>query len=697
MKRSDFWGLGSGGASGQELPVGCGQKLLAWRGFFQDFRLFPNLRSLRSNRLGGRSLALAVFCIAPVCCIAPWCIHQAGTANLAFGTMQDDDKLKSAMAYRPVQEGVEYDQPGKEAMASIKLENASVIGQVGFVVRDSQDQLLRRFVDTDNDRSIDTWAYYLRGTEVYRDVDSDADKVPDRFQWLGPEGTRLGIDSNKDRVVDRWERISAQEATQEVVLAMREGTEARLRSLFLSADELSELNLEKEIADRVVERVKKSLSELPEAMQAEKLSSSAKWLHFGASFPGSISNAKGEVVEVFDNVSAIIEVGEDNRQLLVGSMIRVGNAWRLIDLPVLSSGDSLPAVGGVFFQSGPAIETSLAGETTPSGGVNVELLNAYQAAEDQFREGMGTAKGEDLAKLHEARSSALIKIAMASAPEDRENWVRQYADVVSAAFQSGEYPSGEGDLDRGIELMEKNNFDSTLVAYAKFRKLNAWYSRATEQADDLEEVQEQWQTKLNSFIDDYPKSMLAAEALFQLANIQDYVGDIENAEKLYRRIVADFPKSPQAPRSQGAVVRLTCEGKAIALSGATVNNQKFSLDGLKGKTVLVHYWATWCGPCKAEFDEMKDLYAKYKKDGFEIVSISLDESREDLVTYLQKTNDLPWIHLYEEGGLEASPLSAQLGIIALPTMILVGADGKVAERGTNLAQVERALRKLARE
>jgi thiol-disulfide isomerase/thioredoxin len=119
------------------------------------------------------------------------------------------------------------------------------------------------------------------------------------------------------------------------------------------------------------------------------------------------------------------------------------------------------------------------------------------------------------------------------------------------------------------------------------------------------------------------------------------------------------------------------------------------LEQLKGKTVLIHFWATWCEPCKAEFAELQSLHAKYNKEGFEVVSVSVDESKEAIDAYL-KENRLPWIHLYAEGGLEGSPLAAQLGVIALPTMIMIDREGKMIERGLSMTQVERELKKLAR-
>lgn len=603
-----------------------------------------------------------------------------------------EEKLKQAMSFRPFQQGGNYDRPGGDDLSGLKLGDAASIGQVGFLVRDANDIILRRFVDTDGDKRLDTWAYYLRGVEVYRDVDTNKDTKPDRFYWLGPEGSRIGIDDDQDRSIESWAKISPQEATIELVEALKEKNVARMKALYLTEEELGSLKLSPELEKQVSERLSQATKDLETKVQAQELPSDASWLHFGAPYPGGIVNSEAVTIDVFDNVSALYESDGENRQLMVGSMVLVDKAWKLIDFPSMPGEENAPVVGGVFFQSGATAPTVVASAGSATG-MDVETLNQYQAAEDEFREKYGTVEGKALADLHQKRAKALMAIAVDS-KDNREDWTRQYADIVSAAYQSGEFPDGLKELESQISVMQKEGFDAALVAYTKYRILNAWYSRAAETAEDLEDLQDQWQERLNKFIDEYPKNELAAEALFELGKIDDYLGDIETAEKTYRRIVADFPDSDFAARARGAVVRLTSEGRVIPFTGETVNGQAFNLARLKGRMVLIHYWATWCEPCKAEFDEMKELYSRYQRDGFEIVSISLDENREDLMSYLGQNKDLPWIHLYAPGGLEGSPLSAQLGVIALPTMMLVDKDGTVLERGTTLQQVEREAKKL---
>ena len=135
-------------------------------------------------------------------------------------------------------------------------------------------------------------------------------------------------------------------------------------------------------------------------------------------------------------------------------------------------------------------------------------------------------------------------------------------------------------------------------------------------------------------------------------------------------------------------------GKTIALSGTTLDGKAASLDLLRGRTVLIHYWATWCEPCKQDLVTLKQVQAKFAKQGLTVLGINLDSDRAAAITYLQD-NPLPWPHLYEPGGLD-SRLATELGILTLPTMILLDKDGKVINRNIHAAELDEELGKRLR-
>lgn len=101
----------------------------------------------------------------------------------------------------------------------------------------------------------------------------------------------------------------------------------------------------------------------------------------------------------------------------------------------------------------------------------------------------------------------------------------------------------------------------------------------------------------------------------------------------------------------------------------------FALASLRGKMVLVDFWASWCGPCRVTNKNMKPVYEKYREAGFEIFAVSIDD---DLKAWKKAiaADKISWKQVNQQGGWGA-PIAKKWAIEQLPTSFLLDKEGKV--------------------
>jgi thiol-disulfide isomerase/thioredoxin len=192
-------------------------------------------------------------------------------------------------------------------------------------------------------------------------------------------------------------------------------------------------------------------------------------------------------------------------------------------------------------------------------------------------------------------------------------------------------------------------------------------------------------------------------AHFYLAETHKMKGNYDKAEAEYKLVLSRY--SGVNPRLtqfvQGNLEGLESE-RMLAIGGEPVHFSVKSIDGkelspaaFRGKVLLIDFWATWCGPCIAEMPNVKQVYKKYHPKGFEIVGISLDQSRERLNQYIA-SNEIEWPQ-YFDGKWWNNDVAVRYGIKSIPTTILVDRHGKIRYKSLRGKQLETAVAQLVAE
>jgi len=178
--------------------------------------------------------------------------------------------------------------------------------------------------------------------------------------------------------------------------------------------------------------------------------------------------------------------------------------------------------------------------------------------------------------------------------------------------------------------------------------------------------------------------------------------DTKEAEALLEKVEQDFAEVQVFKRTLGALaegdlfeIRNLSIGKvAPEIQGENVEGSPLSLEAHRGKVVVVTFWGTWCGPCRAMLPHEKELVERMKDKPFAMLGVNSDRDREELKTFLTNEN-IGW-QMWFEGGTDG-PISTRWNVHAWPTIYVLDAEGKIRFKNVRGEAMDHAVDELMAE
>ncbi len=214
--------------------------------------------------------------------------------------------------------------------------------------------------------------------------------------------------------------------------------------------------------------------------------------------------------------------------------------------------------------------------------------------------------------------------------------------------------------------------------------------------DSLNQVMDNINTQLRNnffgFIQRHHTSEVAAFVIYSAIN-NDRNVNVQTVDTMYKMLQGAALKGFYGKELSKMVSKLRSIEVGYMAPDFTLpdstGKKNYSLSSLRGKYVLIDFWASWCGPCKAEIPFLKKAYENYKAKGFEIISVSLDDKRPNWISALNQYA-MPWIHVSDVKGFN-SIVNDLYHVPSIPKTLLLDKTGKIIATDLRGAFLEQKL------
>jgi thiol-disulfide isomerase/thioredoxin len=326
------------------------------------------------------------------------------------------------------------------------------------------------------------------------------------------------------------------------------------------------------------------------------------------------------------------------------------------------------------------------GEVTSGRAGEVKALGEYTKKMLEFQRKLAAATPEERKELAKDRPDPKPYFEKADKIIDKDPADEPAFDAILFVIQNNVRADG-----KYYELLAKHHATRPKIGPVMTRIMASPFGRSDAGAEFAQTV-----------ITKNPSRQAKAFACYVLGNTAHQAADsdpskLPDAEKYLARVEKEFGDVEFAKGRDGKVItfgqrvkgtlfsiRYLAIGKPVPeVKSHDLDDRETKLSSLRGKVVVMDFWATWCPPCRAMIPHSRELVEKMKDKPFVLLSISSDAQKKTLTDFLDKEK-MPWSHWWE--GVGESNLHSTWGVTGIPTMYVIDAKGVIRYKGVGFSK-----------